>query len=144
MALVDRWKRILRRALDSGGLGAKWLGTRNTKSTGDGGAEMVFLKGDGLPRAIEHAAKAVDLSAYGVRPFAGGFQFVLHCLATFLLDVSVADLLLDCGESRRRMPFFISLSSRLSITCESDPSSFWMRLVFSTSTFRMRSSGRCV
>ena len=59
---------------------------------------MVFLEGDGLARAIEHAAKAVDLLAEGVLPLAGGFQFVLHRLAAFLLDVGVADLLFECRE----------------------------------------------
>jgi hypothetical protein len=44
-------------------LGTKWLGTRDAKPTGDSSTEMVFLKGDGLARAIEHPAKAVDLLA---------------------------------------------------------------------------------
>ena len=99
IALVDRGESVLRGPWMPVALGSfKWLGTCDAKSTGDGGAEMVFLEGDGLARAIEHTAKAVDLFAQGVLPFAGGFQFVLHRLAAFLLDVGVADLLFECRE----------------------------------------------
>jgi hypothetical protein len=79
-------------------LGAQRLRTRDAKSTGNGSTKVVFLKGNGLARAIEHAAKAVDLLAQAVLPFAGGFEFVLHCLPAFLLDVSVSDLLFECRE----------------------------------------------
>jgi hypothetical protein len=42
-------------------MGVKWLGTCDAESTGHGSTEMVFLKSEGLARAIEHAAKTIDL-----------------------------------------------------------------------------------
>jgi hypothetical protein len=90
--LVNCGKGILRGAVGARCAGTQWFGTSDAKSTGNGGTEMVFLEGNGLARAIEHSTKAIDLFAQGVLSFASGFQFVLHCLSAFLLDVSVPDL----------------------------------------------------
>src|SRR5260370_39314532 len=81
VALVDGGESILRGTVRTGGVGCKWLGAGDTKSTGNGSAKMVFLEGDGLTRAIQHAPKAIELLSHGVPPVAGNFQFVPPGLA---------------------------------------------------------------
>ena len=51
--------------------------------------------------------------------------------------------LVSASISRRRMPFFMSRSSLLSITCERLPNSSRIVFVFRTSAARTLSSGRC-